>query len=145
MNVAISALLVLAQGASLLPEMPAADPAPFMEAAGLLDGLPEGQIVVGEQGVLYDPAAHDRLVLTLRLNERLSNDRAAESWRRGWLAGTAAMLPSCQRERELRLVAEAGAAEPQLGAALARSWWVIAGVGIVAAVGGAWVGIEAGR
>ena len=138
-------VLALGQAVSLLPEMPEPSPAPYVPPLQVLGDLPAGRVVPGEAGVLYDDEAHARLLLSLRLAEPLSAERAEASWRRGWLAAADAILPRCQEQRAARVEAEAAAGGATLGASLGRAWWVVLVVGVVAVSGGVWLGAEVAR
>lgn len=127
MRLAIILMVLPSLAAGQVPLMPEAEPAPYTSPRRLIDGLslPAGNVGVEDGRVVYDSHAHLRLTIALDLAERLSDDRAAASWRRGWVRGVADLLGTAQEDRRARFVAEARveALAAQLKAADVKGGW----------------------
>lgn len=135
------------------PTMPAAPVLPaYVTPLSLLGDLPAGRVDVavagGVQVVTYDAHAHTRLLLSLKLAERLSDDRARAAWRDGWGDGVEALLPRLDAERAARAKAEAevlsNGKDTPFGDAVNRASWLIAGAFVVGVAAGLVAGVAAG-
>lgn len=89
-----------------LPLEPVPSPAPYVEPLSLLGDLPEGRVRAVEEGVLLDRDAASRVSALQKIAPKLSDERAALSWRLGWSAGVEAMIPRLNEERAGRIKAE---------------------------------------
>ena len=139
--------LVLAEPAPGLegpiPSMPDPKPSAYVSPLTLVgDGLPEGTFSVRAGEVCYDGAAHFRLLLQVKGAERVSDLRARESWRAGWLAGVEAMGPRVEAERRSKVEAqvEAAGSNPPVS-----SWWDTTRSAIPWIVSAALVGVVFGQ
>lgn len=135
------------------PTMPTTPVLPaYVTPLSLLGDLPAGRVDVavagGVQVVTYDAHAHTRLLLSLKLAERLSDDRARAAWRDGWGDGVEALLPRLDAERAARAKAEAevlsNGKDTPFGDAVNRASWLIAGAFVVGVAAGLVAGVAAG-
>lgn len=102
-------LLTYTTASAQIPPMPEPSPAPYVAPLTILDEmkLADGAVTTGPAGITYDAPAHLRVALALKLAPRLSDDRAAASWRAGWLRGVRDLSAQLGDERGGRLKAEA--------------------------------------
>ncbi len=138
--------LVLAEPAAGLegpiPSMPDPKPAVYVSPLTLVgDGLPEGAFAVRAGEVCYDGAAHFRLLLQIKGAEKVSDLRARESWRSGWIAGVEAMGSRVEAERRGKVEAQVEAAKSNPPVS---SWWETAKSAIPWIVSAALVGVVLG-
>jgi len=131
------------------PRLPATFEIPaYVGPLKLIDGLslPPGEVRKDGVDVCYDPDALRRVAMGLDLGEPMSDDRATDAWRSGWLAADGSWSVRFDQERTTRIKAEAkvevleaaaAEAEPATWAVvLERAGWVAGGAlaGVITAL-----------
>jgi len=162
MKRSIALLLIPAVAAAQLPSV--VPPTPrvpdYTPPGAYIEALAKGRAWKGDEGgVCYDNASHLRVVLSLKMGQRLSDDRAKLAWRLGWLRATSDAQPIYDAEHESLLRAEAQADVNATRATAAEEApaagpptlieqvapFLVAAAFLGAFVGGTFLGIEIGE